>query len=97
MAPDQTALTGAICSTLFVEEARILKHFSIRQKQTNFVVLGALRAKYNTFFKRNGPYLIKSPRNTTLNLPAQLLRLAKIIFNLRQPLFYLNGKDLWCC
>ena len=51
VSPDQTALMGAICSTLFVEEARIQKHLSIPQKQTNFVILCALRAKYNTLLK----------------------------------------------
>ena len=43
--PDQTALIGAVWSgsTLFV--IKLLKHFSRREKQTTFVLIGALRVK----------------------------------------------------
>ena len=45
MDPGQAAHTGAVRSgfTLFDQES--LKHFSRRQKQKTFVVIGALRVK----------------------------------------------------
>ena len=51
MDPDQTAPTGSVWSesALFVREAS--KHFNRRQKQTTFVVIGAL--KVNSFHSKH--------------------------------------------
>ena len=45
MDPDQTAHIGASDLSLHCLLERLLKYFSRRQKQSNFVVIGALRVK----------------------------------------------------
>ena len=47
MGPDQTAPKRSSLNWVHTVSHKLLKHFSRREKQTTFVVIGALRASTN--------------------------------------------------
>ena len=76
MDPDQTARIGAVLSEL----ERLLKHFSRRQKQSNFVVIGALRVNRAKQLNRRRQIRLVCPVNVRRKLKSYLFTDTLVIY-----------------